>query len=55
MTGREVSRAEIEKYYLNLAGEYRVCSELLKWNIFATVTFGNMKGADVIAVTHEGR
>jgi len=38
------------KYHLNLAGEYRVCSELLKRGIFATVTFGNMKGADVIAV-----
>ncbi|HZL35627.1 MAG TPA: hypothetical protein VFC78_09985 [Tepidisphaeraceae bacterium] len=40
---------KIDKYYLNLAGEYRVCAELLKRGIFATVTFGNMKGADVIA------
>lgn len=40
----------IEKYHLNLAGEYRACAELLRRGIFATVTFGNMKGADVIAV-----
>jgi len=40
----------IDKYHLNLAGEYRVCSELLKRGIFATVTYGNMKGCDVIAV-----
>src|SRR5688572_17493167 len=41
---------KIDKYYLNLAGEYRVSAELLKRGIFATVTLGNMKGADVIAV-----
>ncbi len=41
---------KIDKYHLNLAGEYRVCAELLKRGIFATVTFGNMKGADVVAV-----
>lgn len=40
----------IDKYNLNLAGEYRVCAELLKRGIFATVTFGNMKGCDVVAV-----
>lgn len=41
---------KIEKYYLNLAGEYRVCAELLKRGIFATVTYGNMKGADIFAI-----
>jgi len=40
----------IEKYHLNLAGEYRVCAELLKRGIFATVTYGNMKGADIFAI-----
>jgi hypothetical protein len=40
----------IDKYHLNLAGEYRVCSELLKRGIFATVTYGNMKSCDVLAV-----
>jgi hypothetical protein len=39
----------IDKYHLSLAGEYRVCAELLKREIFATVTFGNMKSADVVA------
>ncbi len=46
----DVTRMPISKYHLNLAGEYRVCSELLKRGIFATVTYGNMKGCDVIAV-----
>jgi len=41
---------KIDKYHLNLAGEYRVCAELLKRGIFATVTFGNMKGVDIVAV-----
>lgn len=36
---------------LNLAGEYRVCSELNKRGIFATVTYGNRKGVDVYAIS----
>jgi hypothetical protein len=40
----------IDKYYLNLAGEYRVCAELLKRGVFATITYGNKKGADILAV-----
>jgi hypothetical protein len=40
----------IDKYHLNLAGEYRVCAELLKRELFATVTYGNKKGADIYAV-----
>ncbi len=44
------SNMPIDKYHLNLAGEYRACSELLKRGIFATVTYGNMKGCDVVAV-----
>jgi hypothetical protein len=30
----------IDKYYLNLAGEFQVCAELLKRELFATVTYG---------------
>jgi hypothetical protein len=45
-----LDRMSIGKYHLNLAGEYRVCAELLKRGIFATVTYGNMKGCDVVAV-----
>jgi hypothetical protein len=40
----------IDKYNLNLAGEYRVAAELLKRGLFATVTYGNKKGADIYAV-----
>lgn len=40
----------IDKYNLNLAGEYRVCAELLKRGLFATLTYGNKKGADIYAI-----
>ena len=40
----------IDKYYLNLAGEYRVASELFKRGMFATITYGNKKGADIYAI-----
>ncbi|MBW3541194.1 MAG: hypothetical protein KY476_13075 [Planctomycetes bacterium] len=43
--------AKIPSYLLNLAGEYRVCSELNKRGIFATVTYGNHKGVDVYAIS----
>jgi hypothetical protein len=41
---------KLEKYLLNLAGEYRVCAELLKRGVFATITYGNQKGADIYAI-----
>ena len=40
----------LDKYYLNLASEYRVASELLRRGIFATITYGNKKGADIYAL-----
>ncbi len=40
----------LDKYYLNLAGEYRVASELFKRGVFATITYGNRKGADIYAI-----
>ena len=40
----------IDKYYLNLAGEYRTAAELLKRELFATITYGNKKGADIYAI-----
>lgn len=43
--------AKIPPYLLNLAGEYRVCSELNKRGVFATVTYGNRKGVDVYAIS----
>ena len=39
-----------EKYYLNLAGEYAVCSELAKRNITANLTLGNKKAIDIIVL-----
>jgi hypothetical protein len=35
------------KYLLSIAGEFRVCSELLKRGIHATITLGNKKGVDI--------
>jgi hypothetical protein len=42
--------AKIESYYLTLAGEYRVCSELNKRSVFSTITYGHRKGTDVYAI-----
>jgi hypothetical protein len=36
-----------------LAGEYRVCSELNKRGVFATITYGNRKGVDVYAISDQ--
>lgn len=41
---------KIPQYVLNLAGEYRVCSELIKRGVFATLTYGNHKACDVYAI-----
>ena len=43
--------AKIPSYLLNLAGEYRICSELNKRGVFATVTYGNRKSVDVYAIS----
>ena len=39
---------EMTKYQLGLAGEYAVCSELLKRGKHASLTMGNAKGMDVL-------
>ena len=44
-----------EKDFLNLAGEYRVCAELLKRMLFARITYGNKKGVDIFAIGSERR
>ena len=36
--------------FLNLAGEYRVAAELLKREIFTTITYGNRKGTNIYAI-----
>ena len=38
---------------LGLLGEYRVCSELIKRGIFATMTYGNRKSVDVYAISDQ--
>lgn len=43
--------AKIEQDLLSLAGEYRVCSELNRRGVFATVTYGNHKSVDVYAIS----
>ena len=42
--------ASFDKYNLNLAGEYRVAAELLLRGLYASVTFGNKKGADIFTI-----
>jgi hypothetical protein len=44
-----------DKYNLNLAGEYRVAAELLLRGLYASVTFGNKKGADIYAIGENRR
>ena len=44
-----------EKQFLNLAGEYGVCSELAKRHITASITYGNHKAADILIVNSESR
>ena len=48
---KKASRHKIPPYLLSLAGEYRVCSELTKRGMFATITYGNAKGVDVYAIS----
>ena len=38
---------KIDKFYLSLAGVHRVCAELLQRGLFAQMTYGNSKGADI--------
>ncbi len=43
-----MAKQQTDKYMLSLAGEYAVCSELLKRQIFCALTFGNAKAADIV-------
>ena len=45
----------LPKHLLNLAGEHRVCSELHKRGIFATITMGHHKGVDILALNENSR
>ena len=50
ITMKNHSFPSFNKYNLNLAGEYRVAAELLLRGLYAAVTFGNKKGADIFAI-----
>ena len=41
---------KIDRHFLNLTGEYRVCAELLKRHLLATITYGTYKGVDVFTI-----
>ena len=45
----ELTKQE-KRHFLNLAGEFSVCAELLKRNVQANVTFGNQKSTDVTVI-----
>jgi hypothetical protein len=45
----------MKKEYIGLAGEMRVCSELLKKGYSASITFGSAKATDIIITSPEGR
>ena len=46
---------ETEKNLISLAGEMRVCSELLKRGLSASITFGNAKATDIIVTGRNNR
>jgi|WetSurMetagenome_2_1015567.scaffolds.fasta_scaffold375033_1 hypothetical protein len=46
---------KLNKNLIGLAGEMRVCSELLKRGLSASITFGNTKATDVIVIGQNNR
>jgi hypothetical protein len=42
-----------EKHFLNLSGEYGVCAELAKRQIYSSLTYGKHKAADVMVINPE--
>lgn len=45
-----MSKSNIEKYKLSMAGEYGVCAELSKRRIDVSITMGNAKAVDVFVI-----
>jgi hypothetical protein len=43
-----------EKYHLSLAGEFYVAAELQRQGVHASVTYGNAKRADIVALSQSG-
>ncbi len=50
-----VRGSQRQKYSLNLAGEFYVAAELNRRGIFASVTYGAAKNADVLAFDQQSR
>jgi hypothetical protein len=50
-----MSQKHEEKHFLNLAGEYGVCTELAKLQINSSLTYGNHKAADVMVINPKTR
>lgn len=50
-----VRGSQQQKYSLNLAGEFYVAAELNRRGIFASVTYGAAKNADVLAFDQQSR
>ncbi len=44
-----------DKYFINLVGEYAVCSELAKRKIQANLTLGNKKAVDIIVLRDDNK
>ncbi len=50
-----VRGSQQQKYFLNIAGEFYVAAELNRRGIYASVTYGAAKNADVLAFDQESR
>lgn len=50
-----VRGSQQQKYFLNIAGEFYVAAELNRRGIYASVTYGAAKNADVLAFNQESR
>ena len=50
-----MKQTQLEKHFLNLAGEYGVCAELAKYEILGSITYGMHKAADIIVVNPENK
>ena len=46
-----MSTSQAEKYHLAMAGEYFVAAQLQRLGLLASVTYGNAKRADVLALS----
>jgi len=50
-----MKQSQLEKHFLNLAGEFAVCAELFKRNVHANITYGNHKATDIIVIDNDKR